>query len=218
MWRDVDTYTLGRETRGTYSRSPLPSELEFLAADRILSRESRDARAIYATSWASRCASALYIHNVIHQNVVMRLIVYRRPSEFPKTYPETNGERERFIRTAAMHYNRHGHHSADDTGSEGVSIISLNRHPSRGYNLIECVNHILLHVGNLLLQKITRQTSFDYLSLTEGFKGASLTNLDKAALKSWIVNYSLKLATLSSEHNLLKIVHSIALLLQVDFD
>jgi len=43
-----------RGKRGTYSRSSLPGELEFLAADRILSRESRDAldraraRAIYA--------------------------------------------------------------------------------------------------------------------------------------------------------------------------
>lgn len=45
MWRDVDTCTR-RETRGTYSRSSLPGELEFLAADRILSRESRDARDI----------------------------------------------------------------------------------------------------------------------------------------------------------------------------
>lgn len=32
-----------RETRGTYSRSSLSGELEFLAADRILSPESRDA-------------------------------------------------------------------------------------------------------------------------------------------------------------------------------
>ncbi|TGZ57425.1 Uncharacterized protein DBV15_05801 [Temnothorax longispinosus] len=50
------------------------------------------ARAIYATSWASRCAGALYIHNVIHQNMVMRPIVYRRSSESPRTYfPKRNG-------------------------------------------------------------------------------------------------------------------------------
>lgn len=92
-WRDVDTCVLSLAERheDTYSRSSLPGELEFLAADRILSPESRGGP-IYARRPGRHVArGALYIHNAIHQNVVTRPIVYRCPSEFPGMYfPKTN--------------------------------------------------------------------------------------------------------------------------------
>ncbi|KYN33425.1 hypothetical protein ALC56_12137 [Trachymyrmex septentrionalis] len=124
-WKDVDTCVLVEERRAVpYSRSSLPGELEFLAADRILSRESRDARlaTIYATSWASRCAGALYIHNVIHQNVVMRLIVYRRPSESSGMYfPKRNGNANDLFAPLRYIVIDAGHHRIDVTNVGGRS-------------------------------------------------------------------------------------------------
>ncbi|KYN12804.1 hypothetical protein ALC57_15019 [Trachymyrmex cornetzi] len=124
-WKDVDTCVLVEERRAVpYSRSSLPGELEFLAADRILSRESRDARlaTIYATSWASRCAGALYIHNVIHQNVVMRLIVYRRPSESSGMYfPKRNGNANDLFALLRYIVIDAGHHRIDVTNVGGCS-------------------------------------------------------------------------------------------------
>lgn len=124
-WKDVDTCVLVEERRAVpYSRSSLPGELEFLAVDRILSRESRDARlaTIYATSWASRCAGALYIHNVIHQNVVMRLIVYRRPSESSGMYfPKRNGNANDLFAPLRYIVIDAGHHRIDVTNVGGCS-------------------------------------------------------------------------------------------------
>ncbi|KYM87497.1 hypothetical protein ALC53_03396 [Atta colombica] len=124
-WKDVDTCVLVEERRAVpCSRSSLPGELEFLAADRILSRESRDARlaTIYATSWASRCAGALYIHNVIHQNVVMRLIVYRCPSESSGMYfPKRNGNANDLFAPLRYIVIDAGHHRIDVTNVGGCS-------------------------------------------------------------------------------------------------
>lgn len=120
-WRDVDTCTCRGDARYLIAVPLYPANWNFSPRIEFF-RENHDARAIYATSWASRCAGALYIHNVIHQNVVMRLIVYRRPSESPGTYfPKRNGNANDLFAPPRYIVIDAGHHRVDVTNVGGCS-------------------------------------------------------------------------------------------------